>query len=643
MQRNKKIHIFIGDPKCGSGYEDDERRCVFRIGHDIKSDGTWPTELCEIGTINVNASLPESEKVRFLNEAFEKVKNKTQNVENPPMIGDNLSIFWLTGLSQKKYSKTKLVRAFEYSVALRRIINFYKGQFTDKTLTLSCVDVDIHEVFSEFLKEESARYGFEFSKFDPSFRRKLTENVKNLAKAIVSVKSYFSLILYYRRIYKKKYFVGDEAPKKVMAIVVDNSWELKSKNGKIFSLYWPNLSEVGSCRGYEIVWIPLLELTDPEVRLKIERILKNNILTGEITKDQIFHHFKGWVNSLVYLFKDKSAYTRCILDGFDFTSLIDKEINSLLFSGYLKYSFFYSLIKNTADNVDVFLERKPFNAVGRVLIYASEGTPVIGIQHGIVNNSQLGYVFTDSELDISPRTTRMDRCQVPTRMAVFGERLYERMVSYNYPRNWLSIIGDMKFRLDDYEKCLPGKLQTNKCMFVIQYDESFVDKWLPIVARSLFSRGDSCAQLIIKPHPQDIDAGERAKNLLVNLGYNPKYITISTESFISAVEKVEFVVSHSSTSIIESLLKGKPVCLIKDDSFENDNSLFESSGCCYSFSGEDSFRDALHQISNTKVGLWDNLRYRFLSYNLENLRNDPYELFFDLSDNLINKNKKFLD
>jgi len=627
--KKKQIAISIGDvgKDIEPGFD-----IHFRIHYganniDVASD----IDFLRAGTVELNPTLDESSKLLFLNDALDITKDIYLSGRYVPKISNDLPLFWLTGLSQKKPSKTKVVAAYEYAKSIDYLLKKSKGMLAGSSIILICPDFEIEKVLSNFLSKKKCDYGFSYVKPKRNFNHKLLSGVRPAIKLAVSVLAYFKFLFYINKNMLRKKKRTNNVNKKILA-VVDNDWELRLNDGCVDSMYWPNLSDKAKNHGYTIVWLPLIRLKDANIRKNVESILASEAPGMKISIAEIFSHFQHLFLNILFLLRKGGVFKSCVISGVDLGSIIKVEAQNVVLSGSLKNSLFYSLIKSAGKNTELAIERKPFNALGRVLLYACDQIPVIGIQHGIVNNSQLGYLFTSVELDTIPRTQRYDRCQVPDVLAVFGERILDRMVANNYRKEWLSILGDMKFNSADYVSTMPEKFSVKKCMFVLQYDEKFLNRWLPVVAETILGSRAEKAHLVIKPHPQDVGLGNAGKNLLVSLGYNKNLISVSTEPFVAAVDNVDVIVSHSSTAIIEALYRAKPVLLISDNCYENDNSLFQSLRCCFPFSDAFGLSESLRKLENISVDDWDAARKEFLAYNLENIRSDPYRLFFELCD-----------
>jgi len=637
MNKKKQIDIFIGgfsgcEKDIGTKYD-----IVWNVNYNIenRNNSLGEVSLAE-NLVSINPALDEAAKLVFLGEVMDKIKDVYLTQRYIPRIGKNLPLFWLTGLSQKKPSKTKIVLAYEYAQSVKKLLHRNKAILLGANIKLHCSDPEIEKVLYLFLFNKSEDYGYKTMQPKVNIKQVVIKCIKPFGMLVLAMLNYFSLFIYYKKNIINKQAVISNKNKRILA-VVDNNWELKFKDKHVDSIYWPKLSKLAESQGYTMVWLPLLRVRCSETRRRMEYLLRSEFKSVNVTLKDCIAHFKQLFFNVVFLIKNRFIAKSYVFDEVDLTSIVNLETQHLVLSSSLKMSLYYSLIESSAKDADLIIERKPFNALGRVLLYACNDTPVIGMQHGVVNNSQLGYVFTQNELDISPRTKRFDRCQAPNVMGVFGNRMVGRMVANNYPVDWLAVIGDMKFSGAKYEQSLPRQFEVHKCMFVLQYNKSFVENWLPVVASSMLRQHNYVSHVVIKPHPQQASLGLFAKDLLLSLGYNEEFISVSTEPFITAVEKVDIVVSHSSTAIIESLYKGKPVLLIKDNSYENDNSLFCSAACCFPFSNSAEFCESLEVIKELSVTEWDDARKNFLTYNIENIRSDPYKNFFKLCNSVVSE------
>lgn len=629
MNDRKQVGIYIGGMHGHEGDANDKYDIIWNIDYTVENENDSLEERLLTGNLSsVNPALDEAVKLAFLGEAFDKVKDIFLRQRYIPRIGKNLPLFWLTGLSQKKPSKTKIVSAYEYAQSVKRLLHLNRSILLGANIKIHSTDPELEKVLNLLLASKSEDYEYEFSKSKRSIRQVAISLVKPVVRLALSILRYFSLIIYYKKNITSKQCGVANKNKRILALV-DNNWELHLTEGYVNSMYWPELSKMADSHGYTMVWLPLLRIQNADVRQHIEHLLTSEFQSVNFTFKECISHLKQLILNVVFLLKNRLLAGPIVLDDVDLTSIVNFEAQNLVLGSSLEMSLYYSLIKNSAKDADIIIERKPFNALGRVLLYACNDTPVIGMQHGVVNDSQLGYVFTKNELDITQRTGRFDRCQVPNVMGVFGQRMVDRMITNNYPSDWLAVIGDMKFNVAKYQENLPLRFEVDKCMFVLQYDKTFIDNWLPVVAKSLFAQRGHFAHIVIKPHPQNTDLGSYAKDLLLSLDFSEDAISVSTEPFITAVDEVDIVVSHSSTAIIESLYRGKPVLLIIDNSCENDNSLFRSAACCFSFSNDVGFSRILMKIMNLPVNDWNDSRQKFLTYNLENIRSDPYERFFE--------------
>ena len=135
------------------------------------------------------------------------------------------------------------------------------------------------------------------------------------------------------------------------------------------------------------------------------------------------------------------------------------EIDSLMLSKYLVSHLLSILSSRLEDKLKpiAVIERKPFNDYGRMVISGFTQTKIIGIQHGILNEKQIGILQVEQEL--SRAFSPLCICPQPDVFFAYGRRVAKRMIKFGYPKNRVYLTGNMNY---DTRLANPEKLAVKK-------------------------------------------------------------------------------------------------------------------------------------------------------------------------------------
>lgn len=282
---------------------------------------------------------------------------------------------------------------------------------------------------------------------------------------------------------------------------------------------------------------------------------------------------------------------------------------------------------------------KAFNSIGRIITSAaSKGTLMAGVQHGIVNREQIGYLYRSQEIDARPafKADHVDYCPAPDVLLAFGQRMVDFMSLAGFPAERIRPIGSLRHDriVSDY---LPEKGTGSGDQTVVRPQRrEALDlppdrpavllclQWAHAAGRwfELLVRARECMpmspHLACKPHP--FQQGSEARIAAAAEAGEVDGFSVLRGQIYPMILASDAMVTHSSTAVLDALLLETPVALIEETGLPNDNALFREGGAVWSAQTAEEMAEALTEIigGNYDVESWHERRRTFLRYNLHN-------------------------
>lgn len=545
-----------------------------------------------------------------------------------PMLGKvrllGHSVINFTRFSQKKSSKTPIHNIFQYKAALSEYEKYLDKETKNK---VTGVLFNGNPVIARAL-QESISCIFPNAYLYPQKTDRAKSIKQQWKKVFKYCRNYISLVGTLWRLKKLKLQsngnLAIESLADKVVITTDDWWHIRSSGSDIESTYWPELTAQMKARSINIEWGFILDPRDltsinSDLRSKVEASLvkQDPGLSGLFSLTiKLFRLLLRYIYSrrgIVRVLQKADAYAGLTLSELAIDDLDSVIVNS---SEYIFTSLRIVALVESISPIAI-LERKPFNTFGKLVILSIQGqSRVLGIQHGVVNDKQIGYQFSKIELDSNLNTNAMNL--IPSKMLVFGERVYRKLVYSNFPKERVSIIGNLKYgsliqNLAAVD--LSSESGSPKVLLVaLQSGVSETNLMATVVASAI--KEYAYMSIVIRGHPNHLDMVNYAFEVLVAQGIEKKRISISKDSNVfSALASVDCVLCHSSTLIFDSLLSNVPVILLAGCGNENDNRLFQGSGCFRSFSTADELKEILSSgiLINNESKCIDLIRKNFAS------------------------------
>ena len=524
-----------------------------------------------------------------------------KTVKDILLLDNELSAWWLSGLSQKKMNKTAGFGIFFQHSLIKSIVKDLNKFKTAQELDFCLIGADYYSYHALLTAIPDLFLGAKHvSHFEQVIKPPLSSNtilmvLRSVQATIGLMSSIFIdwvICLFDKSIHKQP----------VLAVTTNDTWEFSySEKGSLENQYWPGLVDKLNSEGIRVAWL-------------VTNFGKNHDVVFALRKMYRSDRAKMWpgcfccMKIFIYWLMQLSVFRKAFITGayqrkeFSFESmnlfpLLKDDLRKVMYRGFPEHLFLKKAFTTAFRKLKpiAILERKPFNEFGRLVISASKEFKVLGIQHGVVNDHQVGYLFTDHEVGNNQKNNAIKYCPVPDKMLVFGQRLYSRMVKYGYPKDWIQIIGDIKYD-SVFEKVNTGHVRQTfqgppfKILLCLQYTEKVVIRWAKLVAEGILKSSEN-VELIIKPHPRQLDMGIVAKEKAIQAGLAPDRVKISTSDIFSVLEEVDMVAVHSSTVGMDAIVYKRPLILIEQKNLENDNQVYKDSGLALIISSSDQLAE----------------------------------------------------
>jgi surface carbohydrate biosynthesis protein (TIGR04326 family) len=601
---------------------------------------------------NINQKKFSKEYITFLYN-FSKIKILTKSLKEHFSFKNEISLWWLTKLSQRKKSKTKIPRYMELLFLLKELTNLFSKKKNKKEIFIIFDDREYvsltKEALSNNLKGKFDLIIKEYVAHDKNIQniKKLINSIKKKINLPVILKNWLSLIKLF--FFLKKIYNPYNKDKDKTLLFVDTE-DLSVINNKIHNRYFPNLKKEFLKRGlaFNTIYVNKDKIINKiEDKLKYKEKINylnhyQHLYPGVKDFLSLFFSSIKWLifTRLLFLsknFKEASKYfntslQRYILQEFHILAQIDGPI--LIFN----FLCWKNLIKKLQPRAVIY--RKEFNSFGRIISAAAcKNTLMIGVQHGIVNDDQYGYKYKKEEIDNNSAVASnfVKYCPCPDIVAVFGKRMEEFMTSYGFPKNKISLIGSLKYDGILKKYTYPSinfriKQKILKCYHIPKKFKiiTLICQWPQVSANHLKMIIQSSkyyayeAFVIIKPHPLMKEKTIRSINLIL------KKFKFNNYKFIEdKIEKVLYIsdvtIIHSSTAGLDSLVLGTPVILLGGGLYNN--SIYKNSPAFYKAHNSKDLGILFSKIFDTNFDKknWNNSRVRFLNHHLMNLKINAHD------------------
>ena len=378
----------------------------------------------------------------------------------------NTSLFWQAGFLQKKPSKTNC-----FSEMLRFSSVF---ETLDKLRPIKNV-----AFLGASYQEQMTFHAFIDKRVKTSFVRFVWGCARNLGRYAFGVKVAFGLFWRLRALKPTSMTTVPPGQRLVLYSSCD-IWEFEADNGgSLRTRYLSQLKFKQSVAGF---WFePLfLDLNAQLSRLPASQRDQLTTIASQfdaswrdvvqVFTKHIFHLFLYFCFARKRIkesfWKVDLPFPKCEIRH----HVID-EIDSLMLSKYLVSHLLSILSSRLEDKLKpiAVIERKPFNDYGRMVISGFTQTKIIGIQHGILNEKQIGILQVEQEL--SRAFSPLCICPQPDVFFAYGRRVAKRMIKFGYPKNRVYLTGNMNYdtRLANPEKLavkkIPNDVGPKICIF----------------------------------------------------------------------------------------------------------------------------------------------------------------------------------
>ena len=624
---------------------------ISSFNNKIKETITW------ISTPNFQEVEEEAREHFF--SWMDQVREKKINdisIKELFLLNSEISLWWFTGIAQKKPSKTIAYDIFISYQKFLKTIPYLEKEIQGKSYEVNFIGGNhfTRKAFEGAVEKIPSFSKNGILKNKRIFPRKILKtNIKSyflqsrwvllIRNLIISGKTAMSF-LGSKIIYSEPELIEESKP--VLIATTNSIWEFQvdSENiEKINHIYWPNLRQKLLYSNINLIWLVSEMKGDRTIRAKINKQFGSFRAT-------LWPGFKVWFSLFKNLWNLHRSFQKVFAHNFDINKnfyydslnlypLLKNDFRYLIYGKYLEYGFLLKSFENSFNKIKPIgiLERKPFNDFGRLVIGASGNFPVFGIQHGIVNNKQIGYLFSTHE--ISQKKDMVKFCPLPDKMLVFGERMKNRMVKNGYPSDSIKKIGDLKYDNLFQENQSRTEYHYSKknskpltLLLILQYSAQEIKRWSKLVSQGIL-HSEKEIYLRIKPHPQHNDnLGDLAKNTAIKEGISPDNIDVFLGNIFQAIHDSDLVVLHSSTAGIDALICGKPILLIEEDDLENDNELYKNSNIGFVVSTYQDLSNYIQLFLSNEINWheWEISRNQFIKFNLENFDGKGWERFLSL-------------
>lgn len=572
----------------------------------------------KIFSLNISGDVTEAKKSYF--EWLDNLRNFYEKKDGVKWTHTILNTFFLnlSNISEKKSNKTYCLHIFQSKIALDRFFDENKNIFKSANIVFDLIgSIEMCYALKPYLVNSFSNSVFFFNSKRESMWNYILVIKKYFFIFISNLKLIYSFYLKLVKIKNSNSLANNswKIDTNKIAFTVDDDKEIIIEDSNISSRYFPSMENL--LNKNNVGFIPLILESKPSHKFLEKNTYKISLFYQKLSSFQfLIIHFK----SLEYILKSAIILMH---------SIFSKKNNSFNFN-HNRYMFIFNLLNLMSRslnictryyritnflkraNVDVLVERKPFSSSGRISILASRGNCIsVGLQHGVVNNNQLGYSFTSKELDKNRFFNIYD--VLPDKMFVFGERMKSHLLKQNFPPNKIIISGNFKYNnrfFKRFDGCHDISDKT-QFLYIMQCGGEELKCHLDILIGALFYFKH--INLVIRPHPLRSYLLNEAFSHLDNLSFPAERISVSNSSNIfDAFDHGTIVFSHSSTSILDSIYAGVPVVILDITSIENNNSLFIESE---SFVSVKDSHELISYLSKGQICVSPDA-YRFLEWQV---------------------------
>ena len=597
------------------------------------------------------------EYISFLHD-LGKVDILKNSLKNYFSFNNEISLWWLTKLSQKKKNKTIIPRYMEIIFLIKELVILNLKKKNKKEIFILSDDKEVISLIKKVLFNNLRE------KFDLTIKEYVTyyNNLQNFKRLFFFIKQKFinfiAILKNWSYLIKlffflKKLHISEEVNKGEALLFVDLE-DLTVVDNKLYNRYFPNLKE---------------NFLKKNTVLNYIYVNKNSIITSDIDKFKnkisinYFNHYQHlypgvksflilFVSSIKWFiftkllflsknFREVTKYHDASLKKYilqDFYQLAQIDGPKLIF----KFLCWKKLIKKLQPSAVIY--RKEFNSFGRIISAAAhKKTLMIGVQHGIVNDDQYGYIYKSEEIDNKPAVNSnfVKYCPCPDVVAVFGNRMKEIMTSYGFPEEKISVIGSLRhlvLKKNTYPLTNFKIRQDTLIKHDIPYQKKIITLicGFPEIGAKHLDMMIQASKIheneiffIIKPHPLMIEKTERFINLILEKHsfHNYKFLTGKIEEVLYMSD---IAIVHSSTVGLDSIFLGVPVIII-NDGLENNN-VYRSSKAFFEAQNPKNLNTLFSKIfdKNFDREKWNSDRTKFLDYHLMNSSINPYDKLIKL-------------
>lgn len=401
-------------------------------------------------------------------------------------------------------------------------------------------------------------------------KRGTNEKIKFSDRILIKVLDVFILLrfalrfLFSRILFNDKMF--DSASRlKVLAISYSTNWRnildsdtLKVKTGDLMldsvitELVHKDCSVLGLQSGsrYYVNLKKLFELrfSNQTIWLPIERYLSIGLIFESLKLER----------RLIRNFDDNFSFLE--------NKSIKSEIKKYLIFRIIQMFLFIEILKKIIDSKkpDTILITAEEGSLGRAAVFAGKlkDIPTVAVLHGVISKINLCYYHIPNE--IARDKDLIAKCPVPDKTMTFGEYFNEILIKEcNYPSDFVVATGQPRYdilsKFDEIyakkEFCKKYGLNYDKKIILI-LDESPLD-FLTINLDEL--RKLENIEIVIKPHPVWSDVKVESK---IAEKLKAKITILDKNSVIyEALNAADLVITLTSTSLLESLILGKPTLI----------------------------------------------------------------------------------
>ena len=514
---------------------------------------------------------------------------------------NNLSLWWLTKISQKQFNHTFISTYFHQKTALKLILKelktvHYSSGLPNK-IYLVCNDKLEFDYFHSFIinqnniknNEHSIRIINPLNNYKVGFSFKLA--LRGLIGTLIFFIEVFKANKASRRLIENKNILAEH----LIASVYPKDW-FSQHDGKSIPLdndrYLGELSNTLKENGLSIAY--LLIFVDLDEVKKWKSISKNIEVVVPIPSELfvlkiffkiIFYRLK-W---LLLIFRDLSYVSSKIKvtnpknkSELLLHKMVLMNLSVLVYGNISAHLYRYEILKNTKilNNVKSIILRKEFHSVSRLTKAALRNTKIkiIGVQHGAVNDQYYQYYLSSQETGLTSLSTNLHSdyikyMPVPNGVFLFGNSSKNFLMrNKGYPTKRLIVTGPTRQDksviinntinqngINDIKEGL--NLCLDRKLLLLCTGSLYINNIVSLTIKAI-KRCSSKPYLIIKFH-QSLNNKTRLdvrNNLIDDLDCSIVDSKINELLMIS-----DCVMSQPSTVAYESVLYGKPHILIGKD------------------------------------------------------------------------------